>query len=709
LEWVGLYIKNIITLLYEEQVNKNHAYDFCILVPTKALINEVSHETICELDFRLKEFNYQVVTSAGAMALERKERPNLILVLTPERLLYLLIRYPDINIQYLFVDEAHKISSKDSRSAFYYKDIDLLSQQKIKPHIAFASPNIPNPKVYLNLIPDAELIDIDARQLPTKFSPVSQIKYLLDLTGGEINIFNSYTSKLIPFGRINKATSFTDIVRRLESSKMTAKDSQTIVYFNSKEKAVEYARAYANAPDKKSKNDPELDALAKDIRNQISPAYYLAEIIPKGVAYHIGYLPSSIRMKIEDLYRKGKIDILFCTSTLIEGVNLPADNLFITTSWRGGSKLKEVDFRNLIGRVGRIKYNLYGNVFLILGLDERTNAKDYVDLLQKPVPDQELSLVSALSDEQKKQIIDCLVRGDVEFKEIAKPKSYELMRKFALILLRDILKNRNSTVRNAFESFLTLEYIEKIKAHFNTKDNKPDDDINTSVDQTQGIYAKIRNGLHYPILGDDETENYNKLVAFLLELHSAFKWSQYEKGGILEHTEPLTRLAVLLKRWVGGGGLGLIISESINYFEVKPDKFYINHKHEHYDRSPKHKNHIISETLELIEHTLLFSLSNYFLRFSDAYKKINNIKGVLQNDWYEYIEYGSMNPLTILLQRNSFSRDTALYIKDHKNEYVVYSESGAPFLSKALLRCDNDAVVREVYDAILNIPELFVG
>lgn len=45
----------------------------------------------------------------------------------------------------------------------------------------------------------------------------------------------------------------------------------------------------------------------------------------------MGYLPSTIRARIESLYKDGKIHTLFCTSTLLEGVNLPADNLFITS------------------------------------------------------------------------------------------------------------------------------------------------------------------------------------------------------------------------------------------------------------------------------------------------------------------------------------------------------------------------------------------
>ena len=36
------------------------------------------------------------------------------------------------------------------------------------------------------------------------------------------------------------------------------------------------------------------------------------------------------------------------------------------------------------------------------------------------------------------------------------------------------------------------------------------------------------------------------------------------------------------------------------------------------------------------------------------------------NNWYKYIEFWITNPLTILLQKNGFSRDSATYIRNQK-------------------------------------------
>ena len=119
--------------------------------------------------------------------------------------------------------------------------------------------------------------------------------------------------------------------------------------------------------------------------NEVHGDYYPADIISRGVAYHIGYLPSAIRMRIEELYRKGLIHTIFSTSTLVEGVNLPADNLFITHYKNGRPEMNVVDFKNLVGRVGRIEYNLFGNVFLVRLVESVMYAVNRITLFLHPI------------------------------------------------------------------------------------------------------------------------------------------------------------------------------------------------------------------------------------------------------------------------------------------------------------------------------------
>jgi len=79
----------------------------------------------------------------------------------------------------------------------------------------------------------------------------------------------------------------------------------------------------------------------------------------------------------------------------------------------------------------------------------------------------------------------------------------------------------------------------------------------------------------------------------------------------------------------------------------------------------------------------------------------------MANDWYEYVEYGTTNMLTILLQRNGFSRDTSLYIKDHSTEYVVIL-NGVYKIKRTLLECSVESIRKEVQELVFNAPELFI-
>ena len=691
----------VIRMFIKEQIRNGSQKNFAIVVPTKALINEVSGKIIDDLKELLAEKDYRIITVGGAISLRQKH--NFILVLTPERLLYLLLERPCFQLDYLFVDEAHKISSRDSRSPFYYKLVELLSRRTDKPHFIFSAPNIPNPDVYLKLTNSNE--GECSEKLTTYYSPVSQMKYLVDLIRGEIKLYNDYGKKFVHIGQFKKCPSFTKVLSIIGINK------QNIVYCNATAKAVEYAREYAR-PLPVQDNNPELMSLSREIKEQIHQDYYLAELITKGVAYHIGYLPSSIRLRIEDLFRAGVIKTIFCTSTLIEGVNLPADNLFIMSYKNGRSCMTSVEFKNLIGRVGRIEFNLFGNVFL-MRTENAMEVDNYIELVGKEVPMQKLSIVSELTKRQKKAIVDSLAKGNIEFlncPDQQTAENYSLMRKFALILLNDVILGRNSFVKKEFSEFLSNEIEDAIRTAFS--DRSVDDDINISTDQVDNITAAIKNGLTYPELDSDGRIEYKKLMQFLEKLFHIFKWEKYEKstlGHVSSKTNKPGKLrwyAVILSQWIKGNGLGYIMQHAISYKRKNPSPgVEINGRMVDYDDSIEHRNVIISDTLGIIEEIILFRLSNYFLRFSTEYKKIYHVD-VIPNDWHEYVEYGTIDKMAIFLQRNGFTRDAATYIKKHR-EHIAKID-GEYKVRDTLLHCGSKAVSKEAEEIKYNIPELFI-
>lgn len=692
----------------KEQILHGAKKNFALLLPTKALINEVTSELIESLTTLLEDADYRIVTSSGSMVLEKKH--NYIFAVTPERMLYILINDPDLMMDYLFVDEAHKISSGDKRSTFYYKVIEKLEERHNEPHIIFASPNIPNPRVYLETLSKSREPYDEEPILACKYAPVSQMKYIVDLRDCNIRIYDSYSKKFIDLHKTSRPYTLSEVISRIGDRR------HNIVYCKSKNDAIQFAMDYAGTQN--PIGDKKLQAFAEAIRSEVHTEYYLAGLVERGVAYHIGYLPANIRMRLEDYYREGLIKTLFCTSTLLEGVNLPAENLFITSYKKGRSSFSEVDFKNLVGRVGRAKYNLYGNVFLIR-LQKQECEKDlrkYENLLKDDVPPQKLSIKANLDSHQKELIVYTLLTGSVEIPKSSMRQSednYDLMRKTMLILAGDIVDGRRTCIRREFDPYLTPEAEARIRELFSVPEKKPGDDINVSYDQIQGIEELIREGLAYPEIRDPKAgADYNETLAFLNKLAAAFKWRVYENhtlgaGDGLIYTK-LTWYTVLLIQWMQGHGLSYIINQSINDYDQKKREVKVGYDQwEIFDGSQKHKNIIIADTLEAIDNVLLFRLSNYFLKFSETYKRLHPNEP-FTNDWYEFVEYGTTNRLRIILQRSGFKRDSTEYIRQNADKYVRGTPDDPKLLKWALLECPNELVQRDTQEIQYNVPELFV-
>ena len=694
----------LMRMFIKDKIMTGFKGNFAILVPTKALISEISSNIIKQdLQDELSIKNFKVVTSGNSLFFKQNDL-NYIMVMTPERLLYTLISYPDLSIDYLFIDEAHKLSEPDGRATFYFKVTDMLIERARKPHVILASPNIPNPEVYLKALPSEQVEN--PTFFKTTFTPVSQMKYILDTVTQEFIVFNEHSKKKNPFEKIY-SLNLSDTPSTL-IEKLILKDSKksSIVYCSGRDRAVNMARAFAESLP--YLNNKVLDTVSEEIKDEIHTDYYLADIIRKGVAYHVGYLPLHIRTKIEDLYRDREIKTIFCTSTLIEGVNLPADNL-IVISCRIGSRgnMNQVEFRNLLGRVGRIEYNLYGNVFIIR--DSNMAEKTIKDLLVREVQNQDIALTAKLGDDAKQYIVNQFLNGNSQLDQLEgqKPDEYDLMRKTGLILLKDITRNRYSVVRKQFDNLIDEKKIETIKQLFDINSlsqPKPDDDINISLDQTQNLIDAIKGGLEYPELVNNRVQH-EDLVNFLFKLKNIFKWTVYESDTI-GYGEKIRYYAVILTRWMNGYGLKLLLKDTIDYYAENKRSVTKNHQSIPYDGSQEHKNLVIGDTLQIIENIILFSIANYFLRFSTEYKKLKTNNQPFDNDWYEYVEYGSTNTLTIFFQRNGLTRETADYIRIHQ-EYVVHTQQGIK-LKKSLLNCGKQSVREEIADILFNVPELFI-
>ena len=148
-------------------------------------------------------------------------------------------------------------------------------------------------------------------------------------------------------------------------------------------------------------------------------------------------------------------------------MNLPADNLFITSKKSGGHELNAVDFRNLVGRVGRIEFNLYGNVFLLC-LKRHTKFAEYEVLVKSEIPAIQLPFAAPIMPEQMKDIVSKLSQGeipvfeDIDEKDSEKNAQNAFLRRIVNMLVYDIVKGTKSRIVHEFRDYLDDDTLSQI-------------------------------------------------------------------------------------------------------------------------------------------------------------------------------------------------------------------------------------------------------
>ena len=113
--------------------------------------------------------------------------------------------------------------------------------------------------------------------------------------------------------------------------------------------------------------------------------YSLCQTLEKGVAYHHGKLPMHVRRTLEKAIADKKINTVVCTTTLLQGVNLPAQNVFIRNphlyvkKQKQSSELTNYEMANLRGRAGRLLKDYIGRTF-VMDEDEFIDSEGYEQL-----------------------------------------------------------------------------------------------------------------------------------------------------------------------------------------------------------------------------------------------------------------------------------------------------------------------------------------
>lgn len=369
------------------------------LVPTRALIAQVSRDLAAI--FRSISGAPEIITMPldGDQPLPRRA----ILVMTQERVRLMLASHPEMVAAIIIVDEAHSIADRGRGILLQWVVDDLLSR-KPEAQILFASPGIRNLEVF------GRAFGLDnIERIPSQEPTVAQNFLEVRITSAKLGAF-SVTS--VEPGEGEQLVSEFELGRTLASRKdqlvqisFALGRGPSIVYANGIAEAEDFALQLAELRGEEVAS-PRREAVAQLAAQSVHESYVLGHCVRRGVGFHYSSMPMQVRQAVEDAFADGTLDFLVCTSTLLQGVNLPARNVFMCKPEKGRTRaLEGTDFWNLAGRAGRLRREFHGNIFLISYDDWKSKPLDQprdseiVTAIEAGVSDRLDDLIATMRDE----------------------------------------------------------------------------------------------------------------------------------------------------------------------------------------------------------------------------------------------------------------------------------------------------------------------
>lgn len=374
----SIIVNSIFLRLFKKEIN-----NVIFVLPSKALINEYRKK----INKLISVFDYKVTVNENPY-IEKSDNQNIHLF-TQERLLI----FEALNkqkIDYIVFDEVQALLSivkkaHAERAVLLAKSISLYENKNVP--MVFLMPYIQNPEEdFLNFF-----TNIDFFVKKDLYSPTTSNKYLItrendtyylnDVTKNK-GFHKNFAIKKLDVPTAFRGNDFYDIkfdfynicrcLDKLEEKTLCycKKDHTSSI-------AEEFQRNNSEIP-----INGRLASLIKYLENYVHPDFELISFLKKGIAIHHADLDTFTKRQIEECFKSNdyKLNFIFCTSTLLEGVNLNANNLFFFAK-RGSFTNMELDKKNLFGRVGRIGSRLQGNVYKFWVEGDRTHKETVVEEL----------------------------------------------------------------------------------------------------------------------------------------------------------------------------------------------------------------------------------------------------------------------------------------------------------------------------------------
>ncbi|WP_228258932.1 DEAD/DEAH box helicase [Acinetobacter pittii] len=309
----------IIEILNQHKYNK-----VAIIVPSKSLLLQ-TYKSI-----KNNIFDKKIIFHDEMYDLNMSD---FVAVLTQERALRILNKYKELSFDNLIIDEAHNLLNNDYRSLLLSRVIRRNKFRNNNTKIFYLSPLIENAD---NLKFDREQTIFEKRiSFNFKEPDISEYK-----VSGEVFKYNRFVDDFY----------YSEFFDNYINYILMKSKNKNFIFLNQPKKIEELSEKICNNLNF-IVEDYELISLAEIVSNNIHEDFYCVEYIRKGLIYLHGKLPDLIKEYLEFKFSKvNSIKYLVANTVILEGVNLPIDNLFIMNTWR----LRNKELINLIGRVNRL-------------------------------------------------------------------------------------------------------------------------------------------------------------------------------------------------------------------------------------------------------------------------------------------------------------------------------------------------------------------
>lgn len=304
------------SLIIDALIMSGEFSDVLIVVPTIALIDE-TRRRIHELDTP-----HKIVTHLSQESAEQN-----VLILTQERVVEALDR---IDIDLFVIDEFYKLSpgrGDDDRASILNHVFYTLANRGVQ---------------FYMLGPSVQAV-------PEQLSERFECTFLYEP-------YHTVVSELHPVDHRddNRFEVLADLCQDLEGP--------TIVYCQSPPRAAELAKILAASRDVRASGH--LQQAISWIGRNYHPDWHLTQALRSRVGVHHGRIPRALAQYVLRAFENDEIDLLICTSTLIEGVNTKARNVVVFDDKISTSKFDFFTFNNIRGRSGRMFQHFVGHVYL---------------------------------------------------------------------------------------------------------------------------------------------------------------------------------------------------------------------------------------------------------------------------------------------------------------------------------------------------------